>query len=156
MSTEMEQMDLSEKLEVIERPNAMNKMFVKLEKRDDTPGLGPSMSNPRSVFRLRINLHPFSKPDLNQEYLARGDKAPSPTASAFHPIGEGHHHCHAYNQERSSQETEKQMIETAMQTKTQLEMDNRESENPLFQKEQSFFRRVIKILLILFIILSLY
>ncbi len=63
-------------------------------------------------------------------------RASSPT------IGEGHPQkkCRADNQDRSSQETEKQ---------------NEEAESPFHKKEQSLLRRAIRILLMLFIILGI-
>uniref|UniRef100_A0A673L1C8 Si:ch211-107e6.5 n=1 Tax=Sinocyclocheilus rhinocerous TaxID=307959 RepID=A0A673L1C8_9TELE len=113
--------------------NAVN--LVKLEK-----PCCPGRCRSRAVFRLLINVHGTPKPDLNQDHLANDYRASS--ASVIHPIGEGHHQkkCCADNQDRSSQETEKQ---------------NEEAESPFHQKEQSLLRKAIRILLMLFIILGI-
>uniref|UniRef100_A0A673JID6 Uncharacterized LOC107720525 n=1 Tax=Sinocyclocheilus rhinocerous TaxID=307959 RepID=A0A673JID6_9TELE len=114
--------------------------LVKLEK-----SCCPGHCSSRAVFRLLINVHGT---DLN-------NRASSPAASIIHPIGEGHHQkkCRADTQEHSSQETEKQMDDTILQTQ-RMEIDKEESESPFHQKEQSLLRRAIKILLVLFIILG--
>uniref|UniRef100_A0A671S3G9 Si:ch211-107e6.5 n=1 Tax=Sinocyclocheilus anshuiensis TaxID=1608454 RepID=A0A671S3G9_9TELE len=121
-------------VEVDKTSTAMNAVnLVKLEK-----PCCPGRCRSRAVFRLLINVHGTPKPDLNQDHL---DYRAS-SASVIHPIGEGHHQnkCCADNQDRSSQETEKQ---------------NEEAESPFHQKEQSLLRKAIRILLMLFIILGI-
>uniref|UniRef100_A0A672PSV8 Si:ch211-107e6.5 n=1 Tax=Sinocyclocheilus grahami TaxID=75366 RepID=A0A672PSV8_SINGR len=100
----------------------------------------PGHCRSRAVFRLLINVHGTPKPDLNQDHLANDYRASS--ASVIHPIGEGHHQkkCCADNQDRSSQETEKQ---------------NEEAESPFHQKEQSLLKKAIRILFMLFIVLGI-
>lgn len=79
-----------------------------------------------------------------------------PAASVIHPIGEGHHQktCRGDTQKRSSQDTEKEMEDNVIQTQ-HMEIDNEESESPFHQREQSLWRRAIRILFILFIILGI-
>ncbi|KAK7121723.1 hypothetical protein R3I93_022718 [Phoxinus phoxinus] len=109
----------------------------------------------RAVFRLLICMHGTTNLHFDQEQLARTS---SPTASSvIHPIGQGHHQkkCQDTQEERGSQETEKQMEETVTQTQTKhTEIGNKESESPFQQKEQSLLRRAIRLLFILFIILG--
>ncbi|ROL54599.1 hypothetical protein DPX16_11774 [Anabarilius grahami] len=102
---------------------------------------------PRAVFRLLVNLHGTSNPYLNQEQFARTS---SPTSSVIHPIGQGHQKkkWHADNQERCSQETDENIMQT--QNKN-MEIENK---SPFRQKEQSLLRRAIRILFIWFIILG--
>ncbi|KAF4094939.1 uncharacterized protein si:ch211-107e6.5 [Onychostoma macrolepis] len=125
-------------VEVDKTSTAMNTVnIVKLEK-----SCCPGHCRSRAVFRLLINVHGTQKTDLNQEHLANDYRASSPTASVIHPVVEGHHQkkCGADNQDRSSQETEKQ---------------NEEAESPLHKKEQSLLRKSIRILFMLFIILGI-
>uniref|UniRef100_A0A8C2EJB6 Si:ch211-107e6.5 n=1 Tax=Cyprinus carpio TaxID=7962 RepID=A0A8C2EJB6_CYPCA len=132
----------SKRLEINETSPAMNAVkLVKLEK-----SCCPGHCSSRAVFRLLINVHGT---ELN-------NRASSPAASIIHPIGEGHHQkkCPADTQERSSEETKKQMEDTILQTQ-RMDIDNEQSESPVHQKQQSLLRRAVKILLILFIILGI-
>uniref|UniRef100_A0A8C1TAR4 Si:ch211-107e6.5 n=1 Tax=Cyprinus carpio TaxID=7962 RepID=A0A8C1TAR4_CYPCA len=122
----------------VEVNTAMNSVnLLKLEK-----SCCPGHCRSRAVFGILINVNRTPKPDLNQEHIANDYRASSSTASVIHPIGEGHHQkkCPPDNQDRSSQETEKQ---------------NEEAESPFHQKEQSLLRKAIRILLMSFIILGI-
>ncbi|KAI2648496.1 Death domain-containing protein 1 [Labeo rohita] len=138
-------------LEVNETTPAMNVKLVKPEK-----SCCPAHCRSRAVFRLLINVRETSKPDLNQEHLANDNRTSLPAASVIHPIGEGHHQktCRGDTQKRSSQDTEKEMEDNVIQTQ-HMEIDNEESESPFHQREQSLWRRAIRILFILFIILGI-
>ncbi|XP_065154132.2 uncharacterized protein [Paramisgurnus dabryanus] len=143
-----EQANVFKKQEVIESPPSTfnSKMLVNLEKRED---LGPPSSSPRPFFRLRINLPGSSQQDLKPDRFTNDHRALVQTTSVIHPIGEEHHH-----HQESSRQTENQMFETAIQSKTKFtEIDNKE---PFLQPEQSRFRRAMRFIIILFIILCIF
>ncbi|KAK2867013.1 hypothetical protein Q8A67_025130 [Cirrhinus molitorella] len=148
-STEMEQGADLKGLEVSETSSAMN--TVKLEK-----SCCPAHCRSRAVFRLLINVHGTPKPDLNQERLASDNRASLPAASIIYPTDEENHQkkCCGDTQERSSQDPDKQMDDTVTQTR-HMEIDNEELESPFHQREQSLWRRAIRILLGLFITLGI-
>ncbi|KAI7812173.1 hypothetical protein IRJ41_022451, partial [Triplophysa rosa] len=140
--------NLLKRLEITERPSST---FNSVKSEEKNHFVIP-VSRPVSLCRFIFDP---SRINFSLELLVC-DRAPSPTASVIHPTVEEHHQetCCRDTQEHS-QQTEHQMLETALQTKS-MEMDNKESKIPHFRPKQSIFRRAIRFLLILFIILGVF